>query len=67
MACELLATERVELKILNSPRMDLDLASRPFVPDFSKLELIAQQILSTGQLESSGRETRTRGDLVEVV
>jgi hypothetical protein len=67
IACELLATERVGLKILNSPRMDLDLASRPFVPDFSKLELIAQQILSTGQLESSGRETRTRGDLVEVV
>jgi hypothetical protein len=67
IARELLATERVQLKILSSTVMDLDLASRPFVPNFSKLEPIAQKILSAEDPESSGQVATTRGDPAEVV
>jgi len=67
IARELLATERVQLKILSSTGMDLDLASRPFVPNSSELEPIAQQILSADDLESSGQEATTSGVPAEVV
>jgi len=67
IARELLTTERVQLKTLSSTGMDLDLASRPFVPNSSKLEPIAHKILSADDFESSGLVTRTRADPEEVV
>jgi len=67
IARELLATERVQFKILNSTGMDLELASRPFIPNSSKLEPIAQQILSTDDPESGAQLAATRGDPAEVV
>ena len=67
IAREVLANERVQFKILNSSGMDIDLASRPFAPNFAKLEPIAQRILSTEDPESIGLVTRTIGDPAEVI
>jgi hypothetical protein len=67
IACEVLAKGPVQFKILNSSGMDLDLASRPFAPDLSNLEPIAQWILSAQDLESSGRVTRIRREPAEVL
>jgi len=67
IARELLATERIQFRVLNSSGMDRELASRPFAPNFSKLEPIAQQILSAEDPENSGQATRTKDAPVEVV
>ena len=67
IAREVLANERVQFRILNSSGMDIDLASRPFAPNFAKLEPIAQRILSAEDPESFGRVTRTIGDPAEVI
>jgi hypothetical protein len=67
IAREVLANEWVQFKILNSSGMDHDLASRPFVPNFSKLEPIVQRILSAEDPESSGQVTRTNDYPAEVV
>ncbi len=67
IACEVMALERVQLKILNSAGLDLELALRPFGPNSSKLESIAQQILFAEDPESSGPATRTKEELVEAL
>jgi hypothetical protein len=67
IACEVIASDQVQLKILKSSGMDCELAIRQLVPNSSKLKLMAQQILSAGHRENSGPATRTRGQLVEVV
>lgn len=67
IAREVLAKEQVQFKILNSSGIDIDLASRPFAPNFAKLEPIAQRILSAEDPESSGRVTRTIGEPAEVI
>jgi hypothetical protein len=67
IAREVMLTERVQFKLLNSSGMDLELASRPFAPNVSKLEPIANQILSTEDPENSGQVMGTRSDPVEVV
>lgn len=66
IAREVLATERVQFRILKSSGMDRDLASRSFAPNSSKLEPIAQHILSAEEPESGGLVTRTRDNPVEV-
>jgi hypothetical protein len=67
IAAEVIATEPVQFKILNSTGMDFQLASRPFVPNRAKLEPIAEQILSVEEFESFGPATRSSDDLAEVV
>jgi len=67
IACEVMATARVQFKILSSAGMDLELALRPFVPNSSKFEPIAQQILFAEHLENSGPASITRDDLAEVI
>lgn len=67
IAFEVMALERVKFKILKSAGMDLELVLRPFGPKSSKLESIAQQILSAEDPESTGPATRTREELVEAL
>ena len=66
IACEIMANERVQFKVLNSAGMDLELALRPFVPAANP-ELIAQQILSADDSERSRAATSSRDELVEAV
>jgi len=67
IAFEVIATDRVQLKILKSSGMDFELALRPFVPNSSKFEPIAQQILSAEDSEVGGPATITQDDLVEAL
>ncbi len=67
IAYKILATERVAFRILASAGMDRDLAARPFVPNSSKVEPIAQQILSAEDAEASGQLRRTKDNPAAVV
>ena len=64
---EILATERLMLKILASAGMDSELVSRPFVACAPKLTEIARQILFTPGEEIYFQATRNRSDLKEAV
>ena len=65
IAREVLASERVQFKILSCTGMDLELA-RPFVPHSWKLEPIARQILSVEEPEPAGQRASTRNEPAEV-
>jgi len=67
IAFEVIATDRVQFKIVKSSGMDFDLALRPFVPNSSKFEAIAQQLLFAELPESSGPAIITRDELVEAI
>jgi hypothetical protein len=67
IACEVIATERVQYKILYSAGKDLELVLPPSVPDSSKLRAIAEQILAGEDPESTGLATIIKTDLVEVI
>lgn len=67
IAREVLAIERVQLRILNSSGMDRVLALGPLAPNSSKLEPIAQDILSAEETESGGLVAITRDEPMEVI
>ncbi len=67
MASEILATQRMALRILASAEMDRELVSRTFDARLSKLEAMAQQILSAPGDEASGQMTKMQSKPTEVV
>ena len=67
IALEILATERIALRILASAEMDRELVSRSFDANPSKLEAIAQQILSALDEEANGQLTGAKREPAEVI
>ena len=67
IALEILAPERITLRILASAEMDLELVSRSFDASPSKLEAIAQQILSAPDDEANGQLASAKREPAELI